>query len=182
MLLKQIYIRGYDFVENFRRKFLQRQEIKKFKDPRRVAIYSSVQLSKEQKAQIDNLYVSNYGCKIPYTWHRHYTAFTGKFDVNYFPELLYIPEFEHFLNYNQPYAKVLSDKNLLAYLAQAAQIHTPKVLLSCAEGLYRDEQNRMTDKHAFEQRFNNLGEAFAKPSVDSSSGRGCFCLKYATWN
>ena len=169
-------MRGYDFIENLRRKFLLHQEIKKFEAPQRVAIYSSVQLSKEQKCQIDKLYVSNYGSKIPYTWHRHYTAFTGKFDVNYFPELLYIPEFECFMNYHQEYAKVLSDKNLLPYLTYAARVNTPKILASCVEGLYRNEQNQMMDKITFEKRFGNLGEVFVKPSVDTSSGRGCFVL------
>lgn len=173
---KKLKILTLDFLDKLQILFLRYNENKKFSDPRRVVIYSSVQLSKEQKEQIDHLYVSNYGSKIPYTWHRHYTAFTGKFDVNYFPELLYIPEFEHFMNYKLRYATGFSDKNLVSHLAQAAQVHTPKVLLSCAEGLYRDEQNRMIGKHAFEQRFNNLGEAFAKPSVDSSSGRGCFVL------
>ena len=176
MRLRPIYEKGYDLIEKLEGKYLRYGEIRKFKDPRRVAIYSKVCLTDKQKKEIDALYLKNYGSKIPHTWHRHYTAFTGKFDVNYFPELLYVPEFERFMNYNQEYTKVLSDKNLLPYLAQAAQVHTPKILLSCVEGLYRDEYNSVINQKTFEKRLGDLGEAFAKPSVDSSSGKGCFVL------
>ena len=176
MDFKRIYMCGYNVVDKLRGKILRYLEVKKFKESCRVAIYAKVHLSEEQKKQIDQLYTSNYGSKIPYTWHRHYTAFTGKFDVNYFPELLYIPEFERFMNYDQHYARVLKDKNLLPYLAQAAQICTPNVLLSCVEGLYRDAQSRMLDRAALEKQLDNLGEVFAKPSVNTSSGRGCAVL------
>ena len=73
-------------------------EIKKYRDGRRIEIYNKVTLSDDQMKKIDSLYLNNYGKKISYAWHRHYTAFTGKFDENYFPELLYIPEFERFMN------------------------------------------------------------------------------------
>lgn len=76
---------------NIKAQIRKRQERQKYRDPRRRAIYETVMLTPEQKAAIDRLYLENYGEKIPYTWHRHYTAYTGQFDVNYFPELLYIP-------------------------------------------------------------------------------------------
>lgn len=96
----------------------QRGELRKFKDPRRAAIYSTVTLTREQEEQIDRLYVENYGKKIPYTWHRHFTAFTGRFDPQYLPESLYIPEFEHYMNLEREYTKVFADKNLLPLLAE----------------------------------------------------------------
>ena len=73
-------------------------EIDKINDPRRVKIAEMVQLSKEQKEAIDEVYMKNYGSKIPYIWHQYYTAYTGNFDPYYVPELLYIPEFERFMN------------------------------------------------------------------------------------
>lgn len=172
-LFKKLYTYESDLLEKIRRIVLRHQEIKKFKDPRRVRIFSTVTLSKKQEHQIDELYEKNYGEKIPYIWHRHFTAFTGRFDVNYFPELLFIPEFEHFMNYNHEYAKVLSDKNLLPYLTRAAGVHTPHVYLSRVEGLFRDENGRQLTSDEFEKKLSNLGEAFVKPSVDSSSGHGC---------
>lgn len=41
-------------------------EIDKINDPRRVKIAEMVQLSKEQKEAIDEVYMKNYGSKIPY--------------------------------------------------------------------------------------------------------------------
>ena len=97
---------------------MHRGEIRKFQDPRRKAIYETVQLTREQQEQIDELYITNYGEKIPYTWHRHFTAFTGKFDPGYLPELLFIPEFEHFMNLDSACYKVLADKNLLPVISK----------------------------------------------------------------
>ena len=54
----------------------RKTEIRKFRDPRRVAITDSVVLAPGQMREIDDFFVTNYGEKIPYTWHRHYTAFT----------------------------------------------------------------------------------------------------------
>lgn len=75
------------FMTSVQYYFSRRSEIKKFQDPRRVEIYSKVTLSKEQKNEIDAFYLKFYGAKIPYTWHRHFYAMTGKFDKKYFPEL-----------------------------------------------------------------------------------------------
>ena len=97
--------------------YMRKLEKNKFKDPRRKAIYETVQLTREQEQQIDELYLSNYGEKIPYTWHRHFTAFTGQFDLNYFPEMLFIPEFEHFMNPDSAYNRELEDKNILPLIS-----------------------------------------------------------------
>lgn len=69
----------------------KRSETLKFKDKRRKKIYNSFELTKEQRKKIDSLYKQNYGKKIPYTWHKHFSAFSGKFDETYFPELHSFP-------------------------------------------------------------------------------------------
>lgn len=150
-------------------------EINKFKDPRRVAIYSTVELSKEQKGQIDDLYVRNYGEKIPYIWHQHYTAFTGRFDPAYFPELLYIPEFEYFMNQNRKYCDVLEDKNVLSMIANGVGIRTPRAVVSSANHVLRDNSYRLISKEDIPSL---LGDTvwFAKPTVESGSGKGCTLL------
>ena len=138
----------YDFIKNkaesmydyYKRIRMRRNEILKFRDPRRVEIYSKINLSKEQKNAIDELFINNYGKKLPHIWHRHYTAFTGKFDVNYFPELLYIPKFEYFMNSVKGYGKTFEDKNVLPLLAKAVGIKTPKMFLNCSSGTLRDSE------------------------------------------
>lgn len=78
----------------------RRHEKRGQKDKRRQLIASQYPLSKEQKEQIDDFFLSTYGEKIGYSWHQNYAAHSGKFDYKFFPELLYIPEFETFQNHN----------------------------------------------------------------------------------
>lgn len=152
---------------------LRRGEIIKFKDPRRVAIFSKISLTPEQQHQIDDFYTTNYGAKIPHTWHRHFTAFTGNFDYKYFPELLYIPEFEYFMNSNKAYIRVFSDKNTLPLIAKSAGIITPRVIFSCTCGIFRDEDYRIITREHAAGLLNDAGEVFIKPTVETGSGSGC---------
>lgn len=157
-----------------------RREIRKFKSPKRKAIYNTVTLSREQALAVDRLFEENYGKKVPHTWHRHFTAFTGNFDVNYFPELLYIPEFERYMNLKKEYVKVLSDKNVLPYLALAAEVAMPETLFSCASGLIcGSKKGEILSRGQLVEALSNLGEAFIKPSVDSDSGRGCAVVHFS---
>ena len=64
-------------------------EMKKINDPRRQNLIETVHLTKAEENKIDTLFVSTYGKKIKYDWHRLYQSFTGKFDENYFPEYLF---------------------------------------------------------------------------------------------
>lgn len=172
-ILKKMYYCGQNLFEKAVETYMHYNERKKFKDPRRVAIYSEVQLSAEQKKQIDAFYLQNYGHKIPYIWHQLYAAYTGNFDVQYFPDILFSPEFEKYMHDEWAYQKAFSDKNLLPYIAKTVGVKMPKTLLSCANGLLRDGNNNHLSCVQFEQVFGNIGEAFIKPSVDSSSGIGC---------
>ncbi len=150
-------------------------EIRKFEDPRRVKIYESVDLTAEQKQQIDELYLTNYGERISYTWHRHYTAFTGNFDPAYFPELLYIPEFEHFMNGDAAYRKAMEDKNMLPLLAAGTGVRMPRTIFSSAAGVLRDGANRVSNLDTIKRSLPRE-KLFAKPSVDSGSGKGCILV------
>lgn len=150
---------------------------KKFDDPRRKSIYEKVSLSSEQISEIDKIYIDNYGEKIPYIWHKHFTAFTGKFDPNYFPETLYIPEFEYYMNMNGNYASVLEDKNFLPLLSSGIGIKTPKTILSCSRGFYYKEDTPLNKKEATTY-ISDIGKAFVKPSIGSSSGENCFTVNF----
>ena len=159
-----------DFASEIRHIRERLHERKKFWDPRRREIYGGVSLTSEQKRAIDKLYLENYGEKIPYIWHRHLTAFTGQFDVNYFPELLYIPEFERFENLWEEYTSVFADKNVLPMLAAQAGIAMPKTIVSCTKGMFRDGEYRCLSEAEALERLKNAGEVFCKPAVDTSSG------------
>ena len=160
------------------RAYLKKSEIKKFRDPRRVGILSSITLTEEQKSAIDTLYLENYGKKIPHTWHKHFTAYTGKFDPYYFPELLFIPAFEKFMN-DRRYTAALSDKSLLTLLAAAdsVQVKMPKTYVSSTRGLLQDGKGAIISQEKATDILNSFGDSFIKPSVDSSSGQNCMKLK-----
>ena len=165
-------------VSDVKARFQRRQELQKVRDPRRKQFYEHITLTPEQEAAIDRLYVDNYGEKIPYTWHRLYTSYTGHFDVNYFPELLYFPEFERFENLWREYPDVLDDKNLTPPLAAAAGVHMPRTFLSCTKGMLRDGEYRHLCLNEALARLENAGELFCKPTVDTGSGRGCFVARF----
>lgn len=157
-------------------------EKKKFRDKRRVEICNSTKLSQEQIDSVEKLYKNNYGKKIPLTWHKSYTAYMGRFDKYYFPEILYIPEFERYMNYNQSLANVLEDKNLLYVFAKASNVRMPRMYLSCQAGIYKDAENKVLDFEKACALISNIGVCFAKPSIGTDSGRGCevYCLVNGT--
>ena len=77
------------------------------------------------------------------------------------------------MNYRRQFAKVFEDKNALPLLAKSVGVTVPKTLLSATAGVYRDENYSFISKAQALKILDNIGEAFVKPSVDSSSGRGC---------
>lgn len=169
-LIKYFVLNTYDRVLSI---LAHNNEVKKFKDPRRASIYQKVNLTSEQKQKIDKIYIENYGRKVPYIWHRHFTAFTGKFDEKYIPELLYIPEFEAYMNLNNEYLNVFSDKNVLPYIAKNADVRMPETICSCTKGIYRDGKNAIIRRNELMYLISKAGSVFVKPSLDSSSGNGC---------
>lgn len=166
--------------ENYTDKLLishrRRTEIRKMEDPRRVSIGDSVVLSTEQKKEVDDYFSTYYGERIPYTWHKYYTAYTGHFDVRYFPELLYIPEFEYFMNERKCYQRVFADKNVTPMIAQSVGVKTPRIHFSVSSGVYRDEDGLLTTREKAMGKLSDSGEVFIKPTVDSMSGNGCAVL------
>ena len=55
-------------------------------------------LSNAQTKEIDCYFKKNLGRRISYDWHKKYTALSGNFVVNFFPEILYTIELEPLLN------------------------------------------------------------------------------------
>ena len=88
----------YNIINGFVYKYNEWRSIinekKKIKDARRVNLLKQVHLTNKQKREIDTFYKQNYGKKIPYKWHRLYTSYTGIFDAQYIPELIFIPIIE----------------------------------------------------------------------------------------
>ncbi len=152
---------------------LHREEINRYKDHRRIAIANQYPLSKEQKEQVDEFYLTNYGQKVDYVWHQNYAAHAGRFDYKFFPELLYIPEFEAYQNQNTDAVNLLSDKNFLPILAKGVGVKMPCTIVDCTNGVLRDgDSHIITPKMALEI-LSKRDCFFIKPSVNSGSGLGC---------
>ena len=142
----------------------------------RQSILQTVELTTEQKNEIDELFLENYGEKIEYEFHRYYMAFTGHFDSSYFPEMLYNPSFELYMNLNKKYDPAFSDKNVLPMIAANAGIKMPETVLSCVYGMYKDGNGKVCDKAQAAKVIYDEPDLFAKPSVDSYGGVGCCAL------
>lgn len=152
-------------------------EKSKYKDAKRLAIVNQFSLTKEQKEQIDDLYVTNYGKRIDYVWHQDYAAHSGKFDYRYFVELAYVPEFETFENQNCGANLIVEDKNFLPLIAATVGVETPKTILSCTNGFLRDSEGMAITPNMAKEIILRQGDCFVKPTVGSSSGEGCSIIK-----
>lgn len=162
-------------LHNYRHKRKLQAEIKKFEDPRRIAIWSSVELTREQEKSIDELFIPHYGKKVPYTWHRHYTAYTKHFDPCFIPETLFIPEFEFYMNSNYDYMNVFADKNVLSMIASGVGVRMPETIISRANGILRDKDFNIISWNDITKKMPDT-ICFAKPTIDSDSGRGCMLV------
>lgn len=165
-----------NFYDKIWRRWYRYTEFRKFRNPERKKIHRSQKLTKEQKENIDKFYLKNYGEKIPYTWHKHYKAFTNEFDYGYFPEILYTPEFEYFMNPYKDYCEAFADKNILPLIADSLGLNTPKTILGCVCGMFLNAAHEYISYEQTIKMLFDIGVVFAKPSVDTGSGVGCMLL------
>lgn len=153
-------------------------ERKKIDDKRRQRILSRYTLSGKQKKMIDELYLRVYGKKIPYDWHRYYSSYTGNFDVNYIPELFFIPVIQRKMVLPE-YVEVFTNKDILPLLVDGIDgIRTANIYLSCVEGIYRNKEMQFITKNEAVVLLSNLGKAFVKPTKNSSSGLNCSVVDF----
>lgn len=163
------------YVESYKAK---KSAIKKYTSGKRASIRPDVQLTSSQKNEIDSFFLKHYGEKVSYGAHRIFYAMTGKFDKKYFPDSLFIPEYEFLLNPKE-YHVALSDKNIIPLLFARGGVKTPNSIVSCANGVLRDAQYNLLSEKDATNILENRGKVFLKPTTDSSSGRGCRVLQFA---
>lgn len=166
-----------NFKENYIIRHAEKKEEMVIVSSERSAELELVELSESQKREIDDFYIENYGRKIPYTWHQYYTSFTGNFDVCYFPERMYIPRFERYVN-SPSYANVFGNKNLLPTFANAAGVNCAETILISSDNVFCDEKyNVLTEAEAIEY-LSDRGPLYIKKSVGSSGGVACFKVNF----
>ena len=71
-------------------------------------------------------------------------------------------------NNDDRYKYALEDKNLLPILFSGLDgIKTPKILVSCTNGIYCDGANRVLNKCEVADKLKNISKVFIKPSINS---------------
>lgn len=144
-------------------------------------IFKQVQLTPTQKKQIDAFYLENYGKKIPYWWHRLYQSYTGKFDHQYIPEIIFSTRIEPETN-DRIKVFQFENKNMISVLfGHVDGIHLPRTFLFRCEGCFYDKDRCAISEKAAIAMLNAQSEepleAVIKKAVDSSSGRGVRFLR-----
>jgi hypothetical protein len=162
-----------EVIERKEQRWELRQQQLVVHDAKRLAGIGDVTLSEEQKKEIDDFYLSNYGEKIDYTCHLTYYAYSGHFDKAFFPEQLYIPEFDRYMNSYIQYNNVFNDKNIYPHIVNALGIRTPENLFSCSKGFITDSQLNKCSEDDMVKILAKEKEFFIKASVDSCGGAGC---------
>lgn len=149
-------------------------ELKRIRMPERLKIRKKISLNDDQSKEIDSYYKKYLGETIPKDWHKHYMAFTGNYDKRYFPDILYIPEFERYMNLYSEYNKVYEDKNLVEALTHQANVKCVETVASCRRGLFYVQEDIVNSIDILVAKVSELNcLLFLKPSVDSSSGENC---------
>lgn len=124
-------------------------------------------LTKAQKKEVQDFYVSMIGEKIPLYCHEYFYSRTGVFTKEYVPNNLYHVELVPKANIKS-FGAVLGDKNLCDYLFPGENIaHS---ILKNMNGYYYYEGEPVSEKDAVQQ-CQNLENVIIKPARESE-GRG----------
>ena len=148
------------------------------KNKKRLELQKQFPLTAEQKKQVDDYYMTYYGSKVPYECHQNFAVHTGVFKHDYFPDFLYVPYFEHFINEHKNYARVLEDKSVFPFIASKANVKMPKTMFFNTFGIFRDSDYNCLDKASVKDMLYNAGRVFVKPTIESGSAKGIFTANF----
>jgi len=152
-------------------KYLKLYFIEQSKTFKKRNLYKNIKLSREEKEKIDKVFKEGYGKKFSYKWHRLYQSYTGVFDENYFPEILFSTKLEFKLN-PKNICKVLADKALLDVLySNIDGLSFPQYYLLNCSGIFYDSKKHIISKEDAIKKCQNLGQIVAKTTLGSSSGK-----------
>ncbi len=128
---------------------------------------NKVELTKEQKQEIQDFYVPLVGYEVPTDWHRYFYARTGLYSVKYIPTSLYRLELTGRLN-QLPWCVPFSDKNLNDIVLPT--MNQPHTYLKNRNGYFYVE-NRAVSLDDAAAQCADMGDVIIKPTL-SSHGRG----------
>lgn len=170
-MLEKILLSFINFIWRFFVKIHEKKNIKS-----KELLYKKVVLTDEQKKQIDEFYLENYGKKVPYKWHQLYQSYTGDFDYRYLPEPLLSTKLE-LLDNKRLRVLPMENKALIGNFARGMEgkVRIPETYIMCVEGRYYDGAGNVIDMETALQKLTQLNDgsydAICKKTVDTSSGR-----------
>jgi len=148
---------------------------------RKRKLWKNVKLTKAQKEKLQTNFINYFGRKYSDKWHRLYQSYTGRFDENYFPEILFSTKLEPILN-SRSISNVLQDKNLLETLYGSVEgIRIPKTLIGNSYGTYyvdAGSKRKIADFQSVCELIKNTEKVVIKPAVGTSSGKGVKICKF----
>lgn len=154
-LLKKVVSRYKKGREMRQKKLEITRKFKYLKERRR--------LTKEQKKEIQDFYLSTIGKKIPLYMHEYFYSRNGIFSKNYIPSTLYLCELLPKAN-NQQLSTFYSDKNFSELLFPGENIvHS---ILKNINGYYYFEDEPVSEEEAI-LRCQDMKEVIIKPSRES---------------
>ena len=144
-------------------------------------LWKNIKLDKKISHEIKKIYgTKDY-------WHRYYQYFTGNFDINYIPEIIFSTKVEPILN-KRSLTKALEDKSLLHTLyGDVENLYIPKTIIQKTYGIFYDiDGNPISSEIANKIVSNYLkkhNSAIIKPTIGTSSGQNVRILtRNDNWN
>lgn len=133
-------------------------------------LWNNIILSEEQEKAIQSVY----GKRISNKWHRLYQSFTGTFNKNYFPEILFSTKLEPILC-PKKICDVLEDKSLVEILyGSVPELRVPKTIIVNCSGIFYDGNRNIIsrDMAAFiVELWHHKNNFVIKPTLDSLAGK-----------
>lgn len=121
-----------------------------------------LKLTKEQKKEVDDFYLSMIGKKVPLYCHEYFYSRTGVFSKDYIPKDFYTMELRPKANVYK-FQQVYDDKNIYdIILAGEKVVHT---ILKNMNGYYYYEGNPVSENEAI-NLCQNMDEVIIKPSME----------------
>jgi len=145
-------------------------------------LWEQIELTDEQIKEIEAIY----GPGTDTRWHRHYQYYTGTFNAQYFPEIIYSPVLERKLC-PQFIAREMEDKSKIPFVyGSISGLKIPETIVLNASGIFYDgDSNVITKEKAVElvkQYLLQRDEAVIKPVRETGGGKGVEILQKGSFS
>jgi hypothetical protein len=133
-------------------------------------LWKKIKLTKDQELDIRSVY----GSRIDSRWHRLYQSYTGIFNKDYFPEILFSTKLEPMFC-PRNVCRVLQDKSLVEILyASVPGLKFPKTVVVNCSGIYYDTNRNIVNKEmavSYAEYWCRKADFIIKPTKDTKEGQ-----------